>query len=175
MKDKIKELGFSNVEKISVADIAFEPSLIELCRLNSCGNYGKNYTCPPYVGDTEKLIKEAKDYKYAFVFQKIYPLEDSFDIEGMNNARIEFRLLTKKVGALFKETKEKYKVLAAGGCSECEVCALITNEPCRFPDIAYPSLEAYAVNVSKLATLSGMKYINGQNTVTYFGMVLIKE
>jgi hypothetical protein len=35
-----------------------------------------------------------------------------------------------------------------------------------------PSLEAYGVNVSKLAASAGMKYINGQNTVTYFGAVL---
>jgi hypothetical protein len=35
-----------------------------------------------------------------------------------------------------------------------------------------PSLEAYGVNVSALASAAGMKYINGQNTVTYFGAVL---
>jgi hypothetical protein len=35
-----------------------------------------------------------------------------------------------------------------------------------------PSLEAYGVNVSGLASVAGMKYINGQDTVTYFGAVL---
>ena len=37
------------------------------------------------------------------------------------------------------------------------------------------SLEAYGVNVSELASASGMKYINGQNTVTYFGAVFFQE
>jgi hypothetical protein len=35
-----------------------------------------------------------------------------------------------------------------------------------------PSLEAYGINVSELAKAAGMNYINGQNTVTYFGAVL---
>ena len=62
--------------------------------------------------------------------------------------------------------------LGAGGCGVCKSCAKRTDEPCRFPELAMPSLEAYGVNVSKLASAAGMKYINGQNTVTYFGMVL---
>jgi hypothetical protein len=37
------------------------------------------------------------------------------------------------------------------------------------------SLEAYGFNVSRLAAAADMKYINGQNTVTYFGAVLFKE
>ena len=175
MKNKLKELGFSNVEKISVSDIVFEPSLIELCQLNSCGNYGMNYTCPPFVGDTAELINEAKSYKTGYVFQKIYKIEDSFDIEGMNDARISFRCLTKMTDEMLKDKAEDYKILSAGGCTECDECGLKTGEPCRYPEVAYPSLEAYSVNVSKLADLSGMKYINGQNTVTYFGMILTKE
>lgn len=41
----------------------------------------------------------------------------------------------------------------------------------RFPDRAMSSLEAYGVNVSELAVQCGMRYINGENTVTYFGAV----
>ena len=62
--------------------------------------------------------------------------------------------------------------LGAGGCGVCKRCAKVDGEPCRFPSEAMPSLEAYGINVSSLASLSGMKYINGQNTVTYFGAVL---
>ena len=62
--------------------------------------------------------------------------------------------------------------LGAGGCGVCEKCAKQTGEPCRFPTLALASLEAYGVNVSELAKTAGMKYINGQDTVTYFGAVL---
>ena len=53
--------------------------------------------------------------------------------------------------------------------------AKASNEPCRHPEQAMASLEAYGVNVSELASASGMKYINGQNTVTYFGALLFCE
>lgn len=48
-------------------------------------------------------------------------------------------------------------------------------EPCRFPDRAMASLEAYGVAVSELAEACGMKYINGQSTVTYFGAFLYRK
>lgn len=41
-------------------------------------------------------------------------------------------------------------------------------------DQAVSSLEAYGVAVYELANLSGMKYINGPNTVTYFGAAFVQ-
>ena len=39
------------------------------------------------------------------------------------------------------------------------------------PALAMSSLEAYGIDVAQLAKQAGMKYINGVNTVTYFGAV----
>ncbi|MEG1427664.1 MAG: DUF2284 domain-containing protein, partial [Oscillospiraceae bacterium] len=64
--------------------------------------------------------------------------------------------------------------LGAGGCGLCDTCAIVTGEPCRFPENALASLESYGVSVSELATACGMRYINGANTVTYFGAVFVK-
>ncbi len=172
MNTLISNIGFSNVSMINVSDIEFEPSLLKLCKMNSCGNYGKNYTCPPLIGNPQDLINHAKSYNKAIVFQKIYHLADSFDIEGMDNSRIDFRNLTHKVNNLCKIRLDNYLLLTAGGCSECSICGAVTGEKCRFPEKAYPSLEAYSINVSTLAGKSGMKYINGVNTVTYFGAIL---
>ncbi len=167
-------LGVSGVKQLETSEIEFEPSLIELCKLNSCGNYGKNYSCPPLVGKTEDLIEEVKGYQFAVIFQKIYPLEDSFDIEGMDRARHDFRKLTIELNNTLTNSHLKYKIASAGGCSECTKCGAETGEKCRHPEIAFTSLEAYAINVSRLAEKCGLKYINGKNTVTYFGAVFIK-
>lgn len=43
---------------------------------------------------------------------------------------------------------------------------------CRFSERAVSSLEAYCMNVSTLAGLCGMKYINGKDTMAYFGAFL---
>ncbi len=172
--DKIKELGFDGVSVIDVSDVPFEPSLIKLCEMNSCGNYGKCYTCPPHVGKTQELIEKARGYKKIAVMQKIYKTADSFDIEGMRESSNNFASLMQNVNAATRQELGGMIVLGAGGCRLCGVCGVIDGVPCRYPDKALASLESYGIFVSKLAEVCGMNYINGQNTVTYFGGVLFQ-
>lgn len=168
------EHGAYKAAFIDVAEIPFDSSLREYCKANYCGSYGKNYACPPYVGEAEELIQKAKGYQTAMVFQTVTSIEDSFDIEGMAQAAAGHAAtaaaINKEVEALGKE----YLQLTAGGCNICPVCAQAENKPCRFPGKAISSLEAYCMNVSTLASKCGMKYINGQNTVTYFGAFLFR-
>ena len=113
------------------------------------------------------------NYEYALVYQSVYPLEDSYDYEGMLEAKGHAVALADKLRSAFLEQDITDALhLGAGGCGICEVCAKKKGEPCRFPSRALPSLEGYCVNVSELAKSAGMKYINGQDTVTYFGAVL---
>lgn len=62
----------------------------------------------------------------------------------------------------------------AFGCEGCELCEKCTypDAPCRFPDRAYPSVEACGINVMQLAKDVGVKYNNEPNTVTYFCLIL---
>ena len=73
------------------------------------------------------------------------------------------------------ETLSRYLLLTAGGCSLCPVCAKAENQPCRFPDRAISSLEAYCIQVSRLAAACGMPYHSGENTITNFGAFLFDE
>ena len=158
---------------VRTEDVATDTSFRDLCAMNTCGNYGKCWTCPPDVGEIGDLIAALKSYEYMLVYQSVGMLEDSFDIEGMAAAALAHNILTDKVRGLLSGTGfSRSLYLCAGGCRICEICAKKTGEPCRHPDKAMPSLEAYGVNVSRLAALAGMKYINGQNTVTYFSGVL---
>lgn len=165
--------GAKNACVIRVEDIVFEPAFRELCTANTCGNYGKCWTCPPDVGEVDALIRTAKSYEYALVYQTVGLLDDSFDFEGMMDAASAHNRLAQRLRQAFSE-KPAARVLhlGAGGCRVCETCSKRTGEPCRYPELALPSLEAYGVHVSKLAEAAGMRYINGTNTVTYFGAVL---
>jgi predicted metal-binding protein len=166
-------LGAYRAAVIPVSDVETDRSFRTLCEQNVCGNYGKNHMCPPDAGDIDELIGVLRSFKYIFVYQSVGTLEDSFDIEGMAEAAKNHRaLMMNIIGECNKIQFKRRLYLGAGGCTLCEVCAKRTNEKCRHPDRAVPSLEAYGVNVSALAKAAGMKYINGQNTVTYFGAVL---
>lgn len=64
-----------------------------------------------------------------------------------------------------------FLILSNEGCGRCERCTYPTAE-CRKPERLFPSLEGFGIHVAKLAESAKVKYINGENTVTYFGMLL---
>ena len=173
LKDEALSLGAYRASVIRTEDITTDRAFREMCEKNSCGVYGKCYMCPPDVGDIDELMAEVRNYEYALVYQTVTELEDSFDFEGMIDAKKRTYPLAQSLRKVFEEQNlSKVLHLGAGGCGVCEKCAKVTGEPCRFPEKALPSLEAYGFNVSELAKTAGMKYINGQDTVTYFGAVL---
>jgi len=148
--------------------------LLDACKQNTCGMYGRCHVCPPNTGDGDACIERALSYPKVAAFQKIYPLEDSFDFPGMVEAKKDF---VKVVQGVLDEARAHFDdmmLLGAGGCGLCAKCTYEENKPCRFPDRAVASLESYCIQVSELASKVGLKYINGQNTVTYFGAVFIK-
>ncbi len=169
----ILELGASAAAVVKVSKVFFEPEFRKLCESNSCGNYGKSYMCPPDIGPVEKLIKEAGNYEYAIVYQTVSVLEDAYDFEGMLEAGARHNDLVRQVKKLPQlEGVLQVLHLGAGGCRLCPVCGKKTGIPCRYPETAISSLEAYGIDVFRLSKQCGMKYINGPNTVTYFGAVL---
>ena len=188
-----RQAGFVNAGIIAVEKIPFDPGFRKACEANQCGNYGKCWTCPPDVGEIDDLIRQAKQYRWAVVYQTIGQLEDSYDFEGMMEAGKRHNELAQKLRAFTRERRKErqdgpesetvcteepegvsFLHLGAGGCRVCSVCAKVTGEPCRHPDMAMRSLETYGINVSLLAQEAGMRYINGQNTVTYFGAVFMR-
>lgn len=157
---------------IDGADIRFDASFRALCERNACGYYGKCWTCPPDVGEIGALIERARAYERALVFQKVYPLEDSYDIDGMHAASVLHNRLTQDVRKAARTAYPDCLVLGAGACGACARCTKHDGLPCRFPDKAVISLEACGIDVTALARACGMRYVNGANTVTYFGAVL---
>ncbi len=170
LKNNLLEIGALKVGVVNVNDIVFDREFRKLCESNACGKYGKSWTCPPDAGDIDDLIAYAKSFDEAIIYQTVGELEDSYDFEGMMAAGHAHNLLTQK----FQQTTKKENIenclhLGAGGCRVCETCTKPENKPCRHPEIAIKSLETFGIDVSQLSKLAGMNYINGQNTVTFFG------
>ncbi len=159
----------------------FDPNLVKLddrvrkmCEQNTCGQYGKNHMCPPAVKSISEWEKEIASYKCGIIFTKMYQIEDSFDMEAMFEGAADFgKTITKLRENLKSEFPDKkILILGAGTCMICPKCAYIDKEPCRFPDKAYPSVEACGIDVMRLSKSAGVQYNNGKNTVTYIGLML---
>lgn len=155
----------------SPEEIPFSPAVLEACRRNACGRYGKSWTCPPGAGEPEELERKIRSYKNAAVFTCRYDIEDSFDFEGMTDAQKRAKKVFSAVAEEMRAAGETFYALGAEGCELCKTCTY-PDAPCRFPDRATPSIEACGINVMQLSKNVGVKYNNGPNTVTYFCMIL---
>ena len=165
-------LGSFRAAIIPVEQVETDEAFRAMCASNACGNYGRNWMCPPDAGDIHELMAELRTYTYALVYQTVSELEDSYDFEGMTAAGNIHNDLAQSLRKVFADAGiENALHLGAGGCRVCPVCAKRTGDLCRHPDMAMSSLEAYGIHVSRLAQAADMKYINGSNTVTYFGAI----
>lgn len=170
------DCGATKAVMIEQGDIVLNAEFRAMCEANRCGVFGRCYTCPPDVGPIDELMARVRTYDRGLFYQLITPIEDSYDIEGMAAAKMDLiRLSQRLLDELRPVLGENALHLTGGGCGLCETCAKITNEPCRHPDRALASLESYGMDVYQTTRKTPMKYINGANTVTYFGMVLFSE
>ena len=158
--------------QIEVRDIRFDPGFRAACEQNACGFFGACWMCPPDVGEIAALIARAQSFEHALVFQTVHEIADSFDIEGMQHAAKAHNHLIARLRRAAKKDEIDCWLLGAGACGGCKTCAKKTGEPCRHPARAVVPLEAAGVDVVQLAERTGLPYINGKNTVTYFGVIL---
>lgn len=173
LKNLAAECGAKKAAIIDAKTIVLSADFRKICESNGCGNYGRCYMCPPLVGDIHALMAKVRAYPKAMLYQTIGRLEDSFDIEGMTLAAMEHAQVSRRLQQRITDLRQEGVLhLTCGGCRLCETCALAHGQPCRHPGWPLPSLESYGIDVYNTTKDTELKYINGPNTVTFFGMVL---
>ena len=170
-----KEAGASGAVYLDAANVVLDPQFREICRSNSCGLYGKCYSCPPDLGDLEELMNRIRQYPHAMLYQTIAPLEDSFDFEGMMEAGAAHSRLSSRIHQQLKSILQQEYFHLSTGCRLCETCAKEDGLPCRHPELVLGAMEGCGVDVYQTVKDTELKYINGVNTVTYFGLILFTE
>lgn len=170
------ENGATKATVVSKENIVLDATYRAACERNACGRYGRCWMCPPHVGPIDELIDKVRSYSHGLLYQTIGEIEDSYDIEGMYEVGHTHSQNCRKIrDALKGVLPENSLHLINGGCGGCERCSILDNEPCRTPENAMPSMESYGFDVFNTTKNTELKYINGQNTVTYFSIVLFSE
>ena len=156
---------------VDIGNLKFYPEIRAICEGNSCRNYGASWACPPAVGTLSECALRVRKYSFMLVFTQKYALEDSFDFEGMVEGGKDFKKCVDKFHARISPLVSDFLLLSNEGCGRCKTCTY-PDAPCRFPSLLHPSIEGFGFIVNELAAEAGIKYNNGQNTVTYFGALL---
>lgn len=162
---------------VEVDKIKFVEDFRKACEQNVCRKYNTNWVCPPAVGHFNELKERACQYKYGLLFQTVHQMKSSFDWNGMVAAK---KIHDSVFRAILDKVKNKHNMrnilpLNAGACEFCTRCAYLDKEPCRFPEEAFASVEAYGIDVIHLEKACGIPYYNGKNTVSYVGLILFNS
>jgi predicted metal-binding protein len=168
--------GATRAAIVNVSDVQFSDTFRDLCKMNSCGNFEKNWKCPPAVGEYEELKNQVLSFNKGLVIQTVYHLEDSFDFEGMVKAKAIHEKVFRSVWNQVRNENLLGPILPlnAGICSFCEKCTY-PDEECRYPEEALSSVEAYGIDVTALVTACGIPYNNGQASVSWVGAIFFND
>ena len=169
-----RRAGLSEIGEVDISVLRHEGWVRKLCEENASRNYSTNWACPPAVGTLEECRERCRSFDHMLLFNKVYTLRDSYDLEGMYDSMRMFRHTVDRfdwfVGSLFS----RKLFLANGACGNCPKCAW-PDEPCRFPDRLHHSIEGYGFNIMKLAEHAGIEYSHGYKTITLFGALFYCE
>lgn len=165
-----REAGFEQAVLADPALLTPDPRVREACAADRCGAYGKNWTCPPAVGTLGECAERLRSFGACLLVQTVYPLEKKIDTKGYRAAEELHRKRLGELGAKLRGDFPGALVLGAGGCRVCPVCAC--PEPCRAPEKAQSSMEAYGLFVTKVCRDAGLAYYYGPKTIAYTGCIL---
>lgn len=168
--EKAKEAGFTCAGELDPATLQVKEMVRDACAADKCGAYGHNWTCPPECGTLEECAQRMKKYQRGILLQTVGKLQKDIDTKGYRETEEHhleaFRKFTKEI----RKTYPDALCLGAGGCRICKTCAY--PDPCRFPEQACSSMEAYGLFVTQVCRDNQMQYYYGPKTIAYTACVL---
>lgn len=169
-----EEIGFSNFGFFQTDALAFRQEVRDMCRSGRCGAYGTRWTCPPYCGTLKESAEKAKQFRTGILLQMTGRMDDDFDMECMAETG---ETIQKKLVSFVKRVRERHipcLPMTAGTCTKCDPCTC-PDEPCRFPEEAFPSMEAYGLIVNDVCKAANVPYKYGKKTITFTTCVLFND
>ncbi len=167
-----RECGFTHIARLDCGTLALLDEVRDMCKVNTCGKYGSSASCPPACGTLEECRERIKPYRWGIILQNVGELEDSLDIEGIQETAQKHKEMFHACCLKLRELFPGMLAMGAGGCSVCAQC-VGPGEPCRFPERRASPPEAYGLLISDVCKDNGLKYYYGPNTIAYTSCCLL--
>ena len=160
---------FIDPEKLELSD-----RIRWICQ-HECPMYGKTWACPPAVGSVESCRGKCKSYVNCLLISTIVEVADISDINATLATRGDHETVTNQVRDLMRQQGVEPYVLSTEACAECDRCAYIDGQPCRYPDRMHPCVESHGINVLALLDEMGLAFQYGENVVTWFSLLFFND
>lgn len=166
------QAGFTAWSPLDVSTLAVKQEVRAMCADNTCGAYEKRWSCPPGCGTLEDCAERLKRYSHGILVQTCGDVEDGFDFEAMMEIEAAHKAHFERMYAVLREAGEDVLALGAGCCTICKTCAY-PDAPCRFPDRAVASMEAFGLLVLEVCKANGLQYYYGSDKMAYNSCFLL--
>ena len=124
---------FEHFTPLPTTGMTLSDKVRALCKLNHCGNYDRNWTCPPAVASIDHYRDRLLGFDVMLILTDVYTIKDSFDWQGMKDSIRQFneKLLALKKHIASADPGFNFLILGAGACQLCEPCAYVSGQPLR--------------------------------------------
>ena len=173
LKELSEQCGFTHIGKLKVSTIRLLPEVREMCEVNTCGRYGKNWRCPPGSGTLEECGERIRKFKEGVLVQTVGELEDALDGEAMMETEAEHKKHFYAMQEILEKEYPGMLALGSGTCTKCKECTY-PDAPCRFPDNSFASMESYGMLVTDVCKANDMPYYYGSCTIAYTSCFLLE-
>lgn len=160
-----RSLGASAAVVLPTEALVVEERFAEMCGApNRCPSYGLAPGCPPNAPSPAAFCAQLKTYRFMLVFKIDAPVVDLIGPERLAIARRIHGIAARVEQAALVQGVDHAKGMAAGSCKELfcaddHDCRVLTSgQPCRFPDLAMPSISAVGIDFSALAAQAGWPF-----------------
>ncbi len=194
-----KERQATNAVSFDAEGVVVDERVRLKCLVPVCDDYGLNLMCPPNVMGVQEFREVLTKYSWAILIQieRMIPtymkkeIQQAKDVAALykstkflDSYRKSFDPIKSKLHRIVHEVEAQafglgYRFAAGfigGSCKLCPACVAISNsqEPCRHPFRARPSMEAVGIDVFKTAENAGLPFtIPPKNKTVWNGLVLI--
>lgn len=169
-----QEAGFEHFGPLDPATIELKQEVRDMCAANTCGRYGKCWSCPPDCGSLEDCREQLSRCTGGILVQSVGDVEDGFDFEAMMEIEAEHKTRFTRLYDALREKGGKVLALGAGCCTQCATCTC-PDAPCRFPEKRISSMEAFGILVMEVCKANGLSYYYGSDKMAYTSCFLWEE
>jgi predicted metal-binding protein/SAM-dependent methyltransferase len=162
MVQKAGKIGFQKVVRLNSALIKTAPWVQVKCRFG-CAHFGSSLQCPPHTRTEVQTGQLLATYGEALL------------LVGQPPGNAFHRRLLELEKEAFLSGFHKALAFGAGPCTLCRTCD--TGKPCRFPELARPSMEASGMDVYETARRCGLTLepvAASDGYVKYIGLLLLE-
>ena len=170
LEQQLSELPLFQYAFFPTEELTFTERVRHICQ-EECPMYGKTWACPPAVGTVGECQNKCLAFPEFLLISTVTEVDDIANLEQTLANRADHEAITHEVAELVKAQGCETMTLSTEACAICEECAY-PDGPCRFPDRACASMEAYGLFINQVCRDNGLPCHYGERTITYTSCIL---